>query len=88
MGCGFGFAYSSHLYYGAYGSRKRSVQMIIHEGTISAGIIVGSGGGGYLAKNVGPYSPYWFALALMVGGLLVQAALLLYGKFTQGAIKK
>ena len=88
MGCGFGFAYSSHLYYGACGSRKRSVQMIIHEGTISAGIIVGSGGGGYLAKNVGLYSPYWFALALMVGGLLVQAALLLYGKFTQQVTKK
>lgn len=88
MGCGFGFAYSSHLYYGAYGSRKRSVQMIIHEGTISAGIIVGSGGGGYLAKNVGPYSPYWFALALMVGGLLIQIILLLYGKLMRRAIKK
>jgi hypothetical protein len=85
MGCGFGFAYSSHLYYGACGSRKRSVQMIIHEGTISAGVIVGSGGGGYLAKNVGLYSPYWFALALMAGGLLAQVILLLHGKLIQKA---
>jgi hypothetical protein len=59
--------------------------MIIHEGTISAGVIVGSGGGGYLAKNVGLYSPYWFALALMAGGLLAQVILLLHGKLIQKA---
>ena len=82
MGCGFGFAYSSHLYYGACGSKKRSVQMVIHETTLSFGIVVGSGAGGYFAKNLGLYWPYWFALILLAGGFFAQLALLLNGKCT------
>ena len=81
MGCGFGFAYSSHLYYGACGTKKRSVQMIIHETTISIGIIVGSGSGGYFAKNIGLYWPYRFALILMAVGFVIQVILLLKGKY-------
>jgi MFS family permease len=80
MGCSFGFAYSSHLYYGACGSKKRSIQMMIHETTICLGIVIGSGAGGYLAKNVGLNWPYWFALILLGGGLLIQLNLLLKGK--------
>ena len=81
MGCGFGFAYSSHLYYGACGTKKRSLQMIIHETTISIGIIVGSGSGGYFAKNVGLYWPYWFAMILLAAGFVIQIILLLKGKY-------
>jgi MFS family permease len=84
MGCGFGFAYSSHLYYGACGTKKRSVQMVIHETTISIGIIVGSGSGGYFAKNVGLYWPYWFAIILLAVGLVIQLVLLLKSKYKQG----
>jgi MFS family permease len=72
MGVGFGFAYSSHLYYGACGSRKRSTRMAIHEVTLSLGVVVGSGAGGYLAENVGSYSPYWFAIGLVALGLMAQ----------------
>lgn len=72
MGSGFGFAYSSHLYYGACGSKKRSVQMAIHEVTISLGVIVGSGTGGYLAGNLGVYVPYWFAIGVLILGLVAQ----------------
>ena len=72
MGFGFGFAYSSHLYYGACGSRKRSTQMAIHEVTLSLGVIVGSGAGGYLSGNVGDYWPYWFAIAVLALGLAAQ----------------
>jgi predicted MFS family arabinose efflux permease len=87
MGCGFGFAYSSHLYYGVCGTKKRSVQMVIHETTISIGVIVGSGAGGYFAKNVGLYWPYWFALILMAAGFVLQLILLLKGKYKQEAAK-
>jgi predicted MFS family arabinose efflux permease len=87
MGCGFGFAYSSHLYYGACGSKKRSVQMVIHETTLSFGIVVGSGAGGYFAKNLGLYWPYWFALILLACGFFAQLALLLNGKYTSDAAK-
>ncbi|OHB60848.1 MAG: hypothetical protein A2167_00960 [Planctomycetes bacterium RBG_13_46_10] len=86
MGLSFGFAYSSHLYYGSCGTKKRSVQMVIHEVTISIGIIVGSGAGGYLAKNIGLYQPYWFALALVAAGLFIQLTLLLHGRLRQKAL--
>jgi MFS family permease len=72
MGSGFGFAYSSHLYYGTCGSKKRSTQMAIHEVTLSLGVIVGSGAGGYLSKNFGIYSPYWFAVIVLAIGLIAQ----------------
>jgi MFS family permease len=88
MGCAFGFAYSSHLYYGACGSKKRSVQMVIHESTLSLGVVVGSGAGGYFAKNMGLYWPYWFALILLAAGFFAQLALLLKGKYAPEAAKQ
>ena len=57
LGLGFGFSYSSHLFYGAAASRNRSVRMAIHETVISLGITVGAGAGGYFAENVGLYAP-------------------------------
>ena len=72
MGVGFGFAYSSHLYYASCGSKKRSAPMAIHEVTLSLGIIVGSGAGGYLSGHVGPYSPYWFAAGVLALGTIAQ----------------
>ncbi len=75
LGLAFGFAYSSHLYYGACTSRRRSVRMVIHEIVISLGITVGAGTGGYLGKNVGTYAPYWFAVALVTLGILAQLAI-------------
>ena len=87
MGGGLGFAYSSHLYYGACGTKKRSIQMVIHESTLSLGIVVGSGAGGYFAKNVGLYWPYWFAMILLAIGFVIQLILLLKGKNIRGSAK-
>lgn len=72
FGPAFGFAYASHLYYGACGAKKRSTQMTIHEVTISLGVIVGSTAGGILAKRVGPYAPYYFAITIITLGLAAQ----------------
>jgi hypothetical protein len=58
--------------------------MVIHEATISVGIIIGSGAGGYFAKNVGLYFPYWFALGLLAAGLLAQFAILLNMLYSRG----
>ena len=46
--------------------------MAIHEVTLSLGVIVGSGAGGYLSGNVGDYWPYWFAIAVLALGLAAQ----------------
>ncbi len=76
MGCGFGFIYCSHLYYGASGMKKRSTQMVIHEVTLSLGIVVGSGTGGFIARNFGTYYPYWFNFALLSAGFIAQIILM------------
>jgi MFS family permease len=81
MGYGFGFAYSSHLYYGACGSKKRSTQMAIHEVTISLGVIVGAGAGGYLSGNFGIYWPYWFSIIVLALGLIAQVIVWIVLKF-------
>ncbi len=75
FGVAFGFAYSSHLYYGASASNKRSVRMVIHEIVISLGVTAGSWPGGHLAQHVGPYAPYWFAAGLVGAGILAQTAI-------------
>jgi MFS family permease len=75
FGVAFGFAYSSHLFYGAATSRKRSLRMVIHEVTISIGVTIGAGAGGYLAKSVGLYAPYWFAVGLVGLGMATQMAI-------------
>ena len=80
MGSAFGFAFSSHMYYSACGNKKRSKQMAIHEATISIGVIIGSGTGGYLAKHFGDYHPYWFALIVLALGMLAQAAIWIFHK--------
>jgi len=80
LGLPFGFAYSSHLYYGVSASRNRSTRMVIHEIVISVGVITGAGTGGHLARHVGPYAPYWFAVALIGLGLVVQVAVYFTGR--------
>jgi DHA1 family multidrug resistance protein-like MFS transporter/DHA1 family quinolone resistance protein-like MFS transporter len=75
LGVGFGFAYSSHLYYGASASRNRSVRMAIHETVISVGITVGALGGGLLARHVDLHAPYWFAIVLVGAGGVAQLAI-------------
>jgi len=72
LGVAFGFSYSSHLFYGAASSRKRSVRMVIHEIVICLGVTAGSWPSGHLAQHVGPYAPYWFAVALVTLGAVGQ----------------
>jgi MFS family permease len=77
LGFAYGFAYSSHLYYGASASRRRSARMAIHEITISIGLTTGSFAGGYFAEHVSLYAPYWFAVTAVGLGLAVQTLLYL-----------
>ena len=75
LGIGFGFSYSSHLYYGAATSRNRSIRMAIHETVLSLGVAIGAWAGGCFAKNVGWYAPYWFAVAMICIGALAQTSI-------------
>jgi len=56
-------------------SRQRSTRMAIHETVISLGLTIGSAAGGYLCEHVGLYWPYWFAAAVVILGMIGQAAI-------------
>ena len=75
LGIAYGFAYSSHLYYGASASKRRSARMAIHEIVISLGLTIGSLAGGYLAEHIDLYAPYWFAIGLVGLGVATQTAI-------------
>ncbi|MGE5294606.1 MAG: MFS transporter [Solirubrobacterales bacterium] len=75
LGVAYGFAYCSHLYYGASGSRKRSGRMAIHETVISLGLTIGSAAGGYLCDHAGLYAPYWFAIGVIALGMVGQVVI-------------
>ena len=61
-----GYCYSSHLYYGISGGRKRSALMSIHEIILSGGFVVGSLVSGYLSDAFDRYTPYKFALGMIL----------------------
>jgi len=75
LGLAYGFAYSSHLYYGASASRRRSSRMAIHEMVISLGLTIGSAAGGYLSEHMALYAPYWFAAGAVGLGMIGQVAI-------------
>ena len=82
LALGFGFSYSSHLYYGAATSRDRSARMAIHETTISIAVAVGAWAGGGLAEHIGPYAPYWFGVAMVCLGAALQTGIHLASRAT------
>jgi len=71
-GVWYGYVYSSHQYYGVSGGTRRSGLMAIHETIIGAGFATGSLFGGILSDAFGRYSPYWFGIAVIAAGGLVQ----------------
>lgn len=73
-----GFLYSSHLYYVVSGEKNRSVRMAIHEITLSIGFLVGSIAGGYISDQFGRFAPYWFGLAVVAAGVVLQGGIWLW----------
>ncbi len=67
-----GVAYSSSLYYGVSGGRRRAALAAIHEMLLSAGFMMGAIGGGELSQRYGLVSPYRFCALVLVGAVLIQ----------------
>jgi len=87
LGVAYGFAYSSHLYYGASTCRRRSSRMAIHEMVISLGLTIGSAAGGYLSEHVALYVPYWFAAGVVGLGMIGQVAIHLISRARDGVTR-
>jgi MFS family permease len=76
IGIALGVNYFRGLYKSLEGTGSRGLKSGLHEATLLLGILVGSLGGGMLAKGFGLHAPYVPA-GLFVGALLLLQALLL-----------
>jgi len=76
VGLAFGVNYYRGLYKSLEGAGSRGLKSGLHEATLLVGILLGSLGGGWLAKNFGLRAPYVPAGILVAVLLLAQAALL------------
>jgi predicted MFS family arabinose efflux permease len=71
----YGFAYSSHQYYGVSGGKKRLGLMAIHEIILGIGVATGALCGGILSDNFGRYMPYKCASMLILAAAITQIIL-------------
>jgi predicted MFS family arabinose efflux permease len=79
VGLGMAYSYSSGLFHGITGSRRRAGRMAIHESLLNGGYIVGATAGGSLYQHVSMSAVVLFCLGCSVAALAVQIALL--GRF-------
>jgi MFS family permease len=75
VGLSEAFIYTSHLFYGVSGGKRRLGLMAVHEFLLSSGIVIGSVVGGYISDGFGRYMPYWFGLWTVAAAIFAQAAI-------------
>jgi predicted MFS family arabinose efflux permease len=78
-----GVTYSSDLFYGVSGGAKRGRQMAIHELLLSAGMVVGSLGGGWVTEHITLRAAYPICAALLVASVLIQLTIFAYKRARQ-----
>jgi MFS family permease len=69
--CG-SIAYSSSLYYGVSGGRRRAALVAIHEMLLSIGFVMGAIGSGELSQRFDIHTPYLIAAAMLVCAALAE----------------
>lgn len=69
--CG-GIAYSSSLYYGVSGGRRRAALAAIHEMLLSAGFVTGAIGSGMLSRHYELRTPYPVLATVIAAAVFVQ----------------
>ncbi|MBN2508835.1 MAG: MFS transporter [Spirochaetales bacterium] len=72
----FALLYTNSIFHGASGSGNREDRMAIHESVLTAGLIAGSAGGGFLYQTCSMDSAFLFCAAWAVIGLFCQLFLL------------
>jgi MFS family permease len=77
VGLAVGINYYRGLYKSLEGAGSRGLKSGLHEATLLLGILLGSLGGGWLAKNHGLRAPYMPAGVFVIVLLVFQAALLI-----------
>lgn len=72
VGACVGLTYSSSLYYGVSGGRRRGRLMAIHEMLLSVGFVIGAIGGGFVSDVWGLRAAYPVSAALILVGVVAQ----------------
>lgn len=80
LGLLISFAYSSGVFHGVSGSAERGKRMSINEALVTAGMVAGSTGGGYLYQRYSMGAVLYFAAAIAGATLIIQLSMLLCGQ--------
>lgn len=74
LGILLGYNYFAGLFYGnAQPQQKgRGFASGMHQGTLAAGLAIGSLGGGVLGRHLGPRSPYYLGIIVLLATILIQ----------------
>ena len=76
----FSLSYNNSLFHGVSGSPRRSTRMAVHEGLLTAGMVVGSAIGGILYQS-GPFRRVLvFGCAVVAGAAAAQTALVIISR--------
>jgi len=81
-----GVTYSSNLYYGVSGGVRRARRMAIHELILSAGMVTGSYGAGWVTEHIALRAAYPMCAALLIVGMLVQVTVFLRRRAVQPVV--
>jgi MFS family permease len=77
IGLGMAFAYSSGLFHGVAGARRRGGRMAIHESLLNGGYITGATAGGLLYQHFSMSAVILFCLACSLAALAAEGGLML-----------
>jgi len=81
-----GVTYSSNLFYGVSGGVRRARRMAIHELLLSAGMVTGSYGAGWITEHIALRAAYPICAALLVVGMLAQVTVFVRRRTAQPVV--
>lgn len=83
VGLATAYCYSSGLFHGIAGSRRRAGRMAIHEALLNGGYIVGATAGGFLYEHFSMTAVVLFCLGCTTAALAAEAVLMIAGQRRQ-----
>ena len=80
LGITIALGYSNSLFHGLAGSTNRTARSAVHEALLSAGLMCGALGGGYVYEEFSMKAVYQACAVLVAGGMVLQALIVVWAR--------